>query len=100
MIENFLNSFFDKNTFIDDFFSKKIIVDRYEIYPYYNLKILYSNSGSITNASINPLAIVIKEINDKNEYEYYLHLFDDSKKDDKGYIIKILEKFVNFDVLV
>jgi len=95
MVENILNSFFNKSTFEEDFFSKKIIAGRYEIYPYYNLKIIYLKSGFIAIASINPLAIIIKEIKDKNDVEYYLHLFNDSKKDDENYITKILEKFVN-----
>jgi hypothetical protein len=96
MVENVLNSFFNKNTFEEDFFSKKIIAGRYEIYPYYNLKISYLKSDVVAIASINPLAIVIKEIKDKNEDEYYIHLFNDSKEDDETYITKILEKFVNF----
>ena len=93
MVETFLNSFLNMDTFKEDFFSKKIVVDRHEIYPYYNLKIFYSEAESVASASINPLAIVIY---DKNEDEYYLHLCDDSKKDDEVYINEILEKFVDF----
>jgi len=95
MVENVLNSFFNKNTFEEDFFSKKIIAGRYEIYPYYNLKISCLKSELVAIASINPLAIVIKDIKDKNEAEYYLYFFNGSKKYDETYIIKILEKFVN-----
>jgi hypothetical protein len=90
--EDFFSKF-DLYTYQEDFFSKKIIVDKYEIYPYNNLKILFSQSKSIANASINPLAIVIK---DKNEDEYFIHLFDDSKKDNESYIVEILEKFADF----
>jgi hypothetical protein len=96
MVENILYTFFNNNSFNEDFFSKKIILGRYELHPYYNLKILYSKSRLIANASITPLAIVIKDIKDKNKAEYYLHLFDESKKDDETYIIEILEKYVNF----
>lgn len=95
MVENILYTFFNNNIFNEDFFSKKIILGKYEVYPYYNIKIIYSKSRLVVNASITPLAIVIKDKN-KNKPEYYLHLFNDSKKDDKTYIMKILEKFVNF----
>jgi hypothetical protein len=93
MIKTVLNSFFNQKTYEDDFFSKKVIAGRYEIYPYYNLKCIYFESELVANTSIKPLSIVIK---DKDKNEYYLYLFDDSRKDDQTYIIKILEKFIDF----
>lgn len=86
--KNFLNL---SKTYTEEFFSKRIYLGNIEVYPYYVMSLRLFKVQSLTNVSIKPIAIIIKEKTD-DSIEYYLHIIDNEYENN---VDEIILNFVN-----
>lgn len=73
----------------ENVFSEKFTYNNREFYSYYQISGVINPNLMGGTVSFKPLALMIKEINPKNDDEYYLVLFDKSVNPKK-----VVEQFV------